>query len=184
MAATGWWFILWLWAPIYGSVLSEEFFQPLWTTFNSVSGAEWFASPTGTFVVTLITIGVAGLLVLAWHWPGTRGCRSGSSSAPARHLILVIIMLTVSKNTFISSFNTETAKLFGFKNSYAAPSPTPGRRNRYTPSRSHHRRLRQSMLLVPMLMFLPLWPTGAPRCNGEYAGRATSSGSSPDVLRL
>src|SRR5882757_11488176 len=63
MAATGWWFILWLWAPIYGSVLSEEFFQPLWTTFNSVSGAEWFASPTGTFVVTLITIGVAGVLV-------------------------------------------------------------------------------------------------------------------------
>ena len=24
MAATGWWFILWLWAPIYGVVLSEE----------------------------------------------------------------------------------------------------------------------------------------------------------------
>src|SRR5246500_1389563 len=63
MAATGWWFILWLWAPIYGSVLSEEFFQPLWATFNSVSGAEWFASPTGTFVVTLITIVLAGVLV-------------------------------------------------------------------------------------------------------------------------
>src|SRR6202000_917264 len=28
MAATGWWFILWLWAPIYGSVPSEEVFQP------------------------------------------------------------------------------------------------------------------------------------------------------------
>ena len=35
MAATGWWFILWLWAPIYGSVLVEEFFQPLWATFNA-----------------------------------------------------------------------------------------------------------------------------------------------------
>ena len=32
MAATGWWFIMWLWAPIYGTVLSEEFFQPLWAT--------------------------------------------------------------------------------------------------------------------------------------------------------
>src|ERR1700753_4280185 len=63
MAATGWWFILWLWAPIYGSVLSEEFFQPLWATFNSPSGAAWFATSNGTFVVTLITIGVAGLLV-------------------------------------------------------------------------------------------------------------------------
>src|SRR5215469_7438118 len=63
MAATGWWFILWLWAPIYGSVLSEEFFQPLWATFNSPSGAAWFATSNGTFVVTLITIAIAGLLV-------------------------------------------------------------------------------------------------------------------------
>src|ERR1700753_1828181 len=62
MAATSWWVILWLWAPIYGSVLSEEFFQPLWATFNSPSGAAWFATSNGTFVVTLITIGVAGLL--------------------------------------------------------------------------------------------------------------------------
>ena len=62
MAATGWWFILWLWAPIYGSVLSEEFFQPLWATFNA-AGAAWFATSNGTFVVTLITIGVAGVLV-------------------------------------------------------------------------------------------------------------------------
>src|SRR6202035_3166299 len=63
MAATGWWFILWLWAPIYGSVLSEEFFQPLWVSFNDPSGAAWFGTHTGTFVVTLITIAVAGLLV-------------------------------------------------------------------------------------------------------------------------
>ena len=63
MAATGWWFILWLWAPIYGSVLSEEFFQPLWATFNDPSGAAWFGTPTGGFVVTLITIALAGLLV-------------------------------------------------------------------------------------------------------------------------
>src|SRR6266567_3835597 len=32
MAATGWWFILWLWAPIYGNILSVQFFEPLWAT--------------------------------------------------------------------------------------------------------------------------------------------------------
>src|ERR1700722_12155852 len=63
MAATGWWFILWLWAPIYGSVLAEEFFQPLWVAFNDPSGAAWFGTHTGTFVVTLITIGLGGILV-------------------------------------------------------------------------------------------------------------------------
>ncbi len=74
MAATGWWFILWLWAPIYGSVLSEEFFQPLWVAFNDPSGAAWFATHTGTFVVTLITIAVAGLLVSL----GMSGLRAGA----------------------------------------------------------------------------------------------------------
>src|SRR5436305_595473 len=62
-AVTGWWFILWLWAPIYGSVLSEEFFQPLWATFNNASGATWFASSNGKFVVTLITVALAGIFV-------------------------------------------------------------------------------------------------------------------------
>ena len=34
MAATGWWFILWLWAPIYGNILSVQLFQPLWATLG------------------------------------------------------------------------------------------------------------------------------------------------------
>src|SRR6185437_16547574 len=63
MAATGWWFILWLWAPIYGNILSVQLFQPLWVAFNDPSGAAWFTTHTGIFVVTLITIAVAGLLV-------------------------------------------------------------------------------------------------------------------------
>ena len=29
LAATGWWFILAMWAPIYGAILKLEFFQPL-----------------------------------------------------------------------------------------------------------------------------------------------------------
>src|ERR1700756_4246943 len=63
MAATGWWFILWLWAPIYGNILSVMLFQPLWATLGSPSGAAWFATKTGIFVVCLITIAIAGVLV-------------------------------------------------------------------------------------------------------------------------
>ena len=64
MAATGWWFILWLWAPIYGAVLSEEFFQPLWATFNSPSGAAWFAV-VGRALLQQGLAGLARLLGLA-----------------------------------------------------------------------------------------------------------------------
>ena len=40
MAATGWWFILWLWAPIYGNILSVMLFQPLWATLGDPGGAD------------------------------------------------------------------------------------------------------------------------------------------------
>src|SRR5215475_2656899 len=50
MAATGWWFILWLWAPIYGNILSVELFQPLFATLGDPGGATWFGSHTGIFV--------------------------------------------------------------------------------------------------------------------------------------
>ena len=33
-AVTGWWFILWLWAPIYGNILAIQFFEPLWATLQ------------------------------------------------------------------------------------------------------------------------------------------------------
>src|ERR1700734_753574 len=63
MAATGWWFILWLWGPIYRAGLSEEFFQPIFATLGTQSQAAWFTTSNGKFVVTLITIALAGILV-------------------------------------------------------------------------------------------------------------------------
>jgi amino acid transporter len=172
MAATGWWFILWLWAPIYGSVLSEEFFQPLWATFNSPGGAAWFATSNGTFVVTLITIAVAGLLVSLGMAGYARMQKWLFLGGLLGMLIMVIIMLTVSKNTFISSFNTETAKLFGFKNSYAGTLADAGSKAiGYTPSPfGITGSFGQSMLLVPMLMFYLLWPNWGTTLYGEVRG--------------
>jgi basic amino acid/polyamine antiporter, APA family len=172
MAATGWWFILWLWAPIYGSVLSEEFFQPLWATFNSPSGAAWFATSNGTFVVTLITIGVAGLLVSLGMAGYARMQKWLFLGGLLGMLIMVIIMLTVSKNTFISSFNDETAKLFGFKDAYAGTLKDVGSSAvGYTPSPfGITGSFGQSMLLVPMLMFYLLWPNWGTTLYGEIRG--------------
>src|SRR6201986_3148145 len=102
MAATGWGFILCLWAPIYGSVLSEVFFQPLWFSFNDPSGAAWFGTHTGTFVVTLITIGLAGLLVslgMAGYAKVQKWCFYGGLLGFA---IIVIVMLINNRSDFIS----------------------------------------------------------------------------------
>src|SRR6266487_193726 len=113
MAATGWWFIMWLWAPIYGTVLSEEFFQPLWATTGHAGAAAWFATHNGIFVVTLITIVLAGVLVsigMAGYARVQKWCFYGGLVGFA---IIVIILLITSKASFISSFNMRASQLVG-----------------------------------------------------------------------
>ncbi|HEY3883005.1 MAG TPA: APC family permease [Trebonia sp.] len=172
MAATGWWFILWLWAPIYGSVLSEEFFQPLWVAFNDPSGAAWFATSNGIFVVTLITIVLAGILVslgMSGYARVQKWCFYGGLLGIA---IVVILLLTNNRNDFISAFNTETSKLFGMKNGYAGTLSDAGSSAiGYTPAPfGVAGAFGQSMLLVPMLMFYLLWPNWGTTLYGEVRG--------------
>src|SRR5580693_6131841 len=118
MAATGWWFILWLWAPIYGTVLSEEFFEPIWSTLGY--HGTFFASHTGVFVVTLITIVLAGVLVsvgMAGYARVQKWCFYGGLVGFA---IIVILLLITSRAHFIASFNLQANKLFGIPNAYQA----------------------------------------------------------------
>ena len=170
MAATGWWFILWLWAPIYGSVLANEFFEPLWVTFNNPSGAAWFGTHTGTFVVTLITIALAGILVslgMAGYAKVQKWCFYGGLLGFA---IIVIMMLVSSRSDFISAFNTESAKLFGMKNAYAATVASATKAGVTPPGFGFTGPLGQSLLLVPMLMFYLLWPNWGTTLYGEVRG--------------
>ncbi len=172
MAATGWWFILWLWAPIYGSVLAEEFFQPLWATLGSPSGAAWFGTSNGVFVVTLITIALAGLLVslgMAGYAKVQKWCFYGGLLGFA---VILIILLVSSRASFVSSFNAETAKLFGIKNGYAGTLADAGSKAvGYTaPSFGVTGAFGQSLLLVPMLMFYLLWPNWGTTLYGEVRG--------------
>jgi basic amino acid/polyamine antiporter, APA family len=153
MAATGWWFILWLWAPIYGSVLASEFFEPLWVSFNDPSGAAWFGTHTGTFVVTLITIALAGIFVslgMAGYAKVQKWCFFGGLLGFA---IIVIVMLVSSRSDFISSFNTETAKLFGTKDAYAGTVAAAPKAGVTPPGVGFGGPIGQSQLQVPMLMF-------------------------------
>jgi APA family basic amino acid/polyamine antiporter len=172
MAATGWWFILWLWAPIYGSVLSEEFFQPLAVTFHSKSTALWFASHNGVFVVTLITIALAGLLVslgMSGYARVQKWCFYGGLLGLA---IIAVILLVSSRTSFINSFNSEISKVFGISNAYAGQAAdATGKSIGYTaPSFGFGGSFGNSMLLVPLLMFYLLWPNWGTTLYGEIRG--------------
>src|ERR671922_2067592 len=55
LAVAGWWFILWLWVPIYANILNVEVFGPL----SAIIGWEWgytfWGGDDGIFVSSAIT---------------------------------------------------------------------------------------------------------------------------------
>lgn len=169
MAATGWWFILWLWAPIYGNVLSAEFFQPLAAELGHPGAATWFAGHNGIFLVSLITIVLAGVLVsigMAGYARIQKWCFYGGLVGFG---IIVILLLVTSKSSFVSSFNTEAHKFFGVSNAYAATNAGAVKSGYVSPVFGFSP-LGASMLLIPMMMFYLLWPNWGSTLYGEIRG--------------
>jgi basic amino acid/polyamine antiporter, APA family len=169
LAATGWWFILWLWAPIYGNILSAELFEPLWATFGDPSGATWFASKTGIFVVCLITIALAGVLVSLGMAGYARIQKYCFYAGLVGFAVIIILLLANSKSGFISSFNLEAHKIFGVSNAYAATTSGAAKSGYVSPAFGFGP-LGASMLLVPMMMFYLLWPNWGSTLYGEIRG--------------
>ena len=56
LTVTGWWFILWLWVPLYSDMLRQRLFTPLLGTVGLRDAALWFAQQPVALFIT-----VAGL---------------------------------------------------------------------------------------------------------------------------
>jgi basic amino acid/polyamine antiporter, APA family len=172
MAATGWWFILWLWAPIYGNILAVQLFQPIWATLKWTwpgGGYAWFTTHTGIFVVSLITIAIAGVLVslgMAGYAKIQRWCFIGGVIGFA---VVVVLLLINSHQTFINSFNFEASKLFGTSNAYHATNVAAAKAG-YGTTPLGFGPLGPTMLLVPAMMFFLLWPNWGATLYGEIRG--------------
>jgi amino acid transporter len=169
MAATGWWFILWLWAPIYGNILSKQLFQPLWATLGSPGGAQWFATPTGIFVVCLITIVVAGFLVslgMGGYARIQKWCFYGGLIAFA---VVAALLLFNSHASFVASFDSQAQKIFGVSHAYAK-TQAAAVADHYHPQALGFGPLGPTMLLVPVMMFFLLWPNWGSTLYGEIRG--------------
>ena len=169
MAATGWWFILWLWAPIYGNVLSAEFFQPLLATLGHPSAATWFGKPTGIFVITIITIVLAGLLVSLGMNGYARIQKWGFYGGLVGFGVVLILLGINDHASFVSSFNLEAHKIFGVSNAYQGVTAGAAKAGYVSPAFGFSP-VSASMLLVPMMMFYLLWPNWGSTLYGEIRG--------------
>lgn len=114
LSVTGWWFILWLWTPLYGDALRRIVIVPIaaitgqtsiWQNFNG--------DPTFNFIATLITLAfVTGVVVIGmkryasfqkWSfWIGNAGL-----------LVVIAMLFSVNQETFKANFISQSQALFG-----------------------------------------------------------------------
>ena len=169
LAITGWWFILWYWAPVYANILNVEFLQPLAALLKMTSVTTFLGTHNGLFTVCVITVALAGYLVsigMEGYAKVQRVCFYIGLAALA---LVMLIMLFGSRSGFQSSFNLATHNLFGthgdtygqvFKDAGAKVVPNLGFSPFFGPS----------LLLIPFLCFWILWPNWGATLYGEVRG--------------
>src|SRR5690348_6144134 len=113
LSITGWWFTLFLWAPIYANILVVQFFSPLAYTLGSSSVANFFTSQNGIFVACLIVLAFVSVVVTlgmetyariqkVCFWIGLVGLA-----------VVCLLLLINDQSSFQAAFNREATSLFG-----------------------------------------------------------------------
>src|SRR5262245_6194515 len=168
LAVTGWWFILWYWAPVYANILNVELFQPLAALFKLDGVTTFLASNNGLFVVCLITVALAGLLVslgMETYAKIQRYCFYVGIAALA---LIMLVMLFGSRSGFQSAFDQEAANLFGVQGAYQKTLELAG--SQVVPDLGFSPLVGSSLLLIPFLAFWILYPNWGATLYGEVRG--------------
>src|SRR5881396_3213780 len=169
LSITGWWFTLFLWAPIYANILNVQFFLPLAYTLGWSNVATFFTSQTGLFVSCLIVLAFVAIVVTmgmetyariqkVCFWIGLGGL-----------VVVCGLLLFASQSDFQAAFNREATSLFGapgnaYQGTIDAASKSFGGSSFGTVA------FGPLLLLMPFLAFYLLWPNWGATLYGEVRG--------------
>jgi amino acid transporter len=172
LSATGWWFILALWAPIYGAILNLEVVQPLVSLAGWTDGMTFFTSQNGTFAVSLFTIVLASgavALGMAGYARVQRWCIWIGLGALA---IVFVLMAVSSVDTFHAAFDKASQSLFGVSDAYNATIANATTNDGFVAGGSplDFGLSGDTWLLLPFMMFWILYPNWGATLYGEVRG--------------
>jgi basic amino acid/polyamine antiporter, APA family len=168
LAVTGWWFILWLWVPLYGDMFRHIVLVPLLGVLGARDTALWFAGTNnGSFVAALITLVIVSIFIALGMKTYARIQKFSFYGGMLGLLIVIVLLLTGSPEAFRSGYEQNAAELFGAQpgvyDSTAAlgagsPLPLTGGT------------LGLIFLTLPYLVFFNLWPNWGATLYGEVRG--------------
>jgi amino acid transporter len=170
LSATGWWFILALWAPIYGAIFNLEIVQPLAALSGQTGLTEFFATPTGGFTISLIVIALVTVLVALGMAGYARIQRISLWIGLGVLGLVLVLMLVSSQETFRAAFDREASALFGVSNAYQGTIDAETGFGYVFGGLAPFSFGPGTLLLVPLMMFWILYPNWGATLYGEVRG--------------
>ncbi|MBC8334149.1 MAG: APC family permease [Anaerolineales bacterium] len=171
LAVTGWWFILWLWVPLYGQMLMYEVLTPLFAIAGAKDAALWMSGQTGLLTGSLILCALVFFYIsvgMKWYARVQKVCFWGGMIG----LLLVFVLLGFGTNeTFIANLNSIAPAMFGTEqiDLYQATLEA-GEAAGTVSAPLGSLVLGASMLLIPLITFQNLWPNWGSTLYGEVRG--------------
>ncbi len=173
LAVTGWWFILWLWVPLYGQMLTYEVFTPILGVLGLRDAALWFtADPNGLLTASIILCLLVTLYIavgMKWYARIQKFCFWGGMVG----LLFAFILLLLGNNQdFVKNLNALAPALFGAPagtDLYQATLKAGETAGTVAPPWGDLA-LGASLFLMPLLVFWNLWPNWGSTLYGEVRG--------------
>jgi APA family basic amino acid/polyamine antiporter len=170
LAVTGWWFILWLWVPLYGDMFRHIVLVPLLGIFGAKDLALWFAgTQTGAFTASIITLVIVSIFIALGMKTYARIQKFSFYGGMLGLFIVIILLLTGSPAAFKAGLESNATSMFGaapgvydatvaLGNAAGATMPFSGGS------------LATVFLVIPYLVFFNLWPNWGATLYGEVRG--------------
>ncbi|MBN1147089.1 MAG: APC family permease [Anaerolineales bacterium] len=172
LAVTGWWFILWLWVPLYGQMLVYEFFTPILAILGAKDAALWFtSSANGLLTACLVLCALVSIYIavgMKWYARVQKFCFWGGVVGLA---LVFILLLFGSNETFVANLNSIVPEMFGaaqgdlYQGTLAA-----GEAAGTLAAPLGDAAFGLSLALIPMIVFFNLWPNWGSTLYGEVRG--------------
>jgi len=170
LSITGWWFTLFLWAPIYANILVVQFFSPLAYTLGWTGVATFFTSSNGIFLSCLIVLDFVSVVVTMGMETYARIQKICFWIGLVGLAVVCGLLLFYSQSDFQSAYNREAASLFGATgNAYQATIDAAGKGG-FGGSNFGTFSFGPILLLLPWLAFYLLWPNWGATLYGEVRG--------------
>ncbi len=170
LAVTGWWFILWLWVPLYGDMFRHIVLVPLLGILGAKDAALWFAGTDhGAFVASLITLAIVSIIIALGMKTYARIQKFSFYGGVLGLLIVIALLLTGSNEAFKAGLDANATALFGAQAGvYDATVELGTGAGAITPLSGGS--LMAVFLVLPYLVFFNLWPNWGATLYGEVRG--------------